>query len=229
MRNARILAVENDSDILTENKKYLEAQGYEVETAKRLSEARAKLHSVLPDLVLLDVVFPDGSGYDFCREIRAMTSVPVIFLTCVDETESIVKGLSLGGDDYIVKPHNLDVLSARVAAQLRRSGLFSSGRVELPPLTVDLMTGQAVLSGEEIHLSQKELQLLCFFAANIGKRLPLGMIYEQVWGAPSLNDTQTVTVHVSRLRQKLRITEEDSPFTIRLTKNKEYTFNKAVC
>lgn len=226
MRAARILIIEDEVDLLCNNRAFLETQGYEVLTATRLSEARALLEQSRPDLILLDVMLPDGSGFDFCTYIRSITSAPVIFQTCRDDREDIIRGLSLGGDDYIAKPFDLDVLGARIASQLRRAGKFMSGRVELPPLAIDLMSGRATLAGTDIRLPQKELQLLAFLAANAGRRFSSEELYERAWGEPPLSATHTVTVHISNLRKKLRMDEENSPFEISYTNERTYVLNK---
>ena len=119
MSKAKILMIEDEAEVLSFNKEYLASQGYDVVGVQTLALARFHLEEQSPDLILLDVMMPDGMGWDFCTEIREKTNAPVIFLSCRDENESIVKGLLRGGDDYITKPYDLNVLGARVAAQLR--------------------------------------------------------------------------------------------------------------
>lgn len=226
MRQARILLVEDETDILLINKAHLEEEGYAVDCAQSLAQARTQLENHPPDLVLLDVLLPDGSGYQLCQEIRQTTTVPIIYLTCCAEDEDVIKGLLLGGDDHITKPYDLQVLSARVAAHLRRAGLLSTGRVELPPLTVDLMTGQVILAGQNIPLSQKEIQLLAFFASSVGRPFTSRELYEKVWGSPVAEGIGTVRVHISNLRKKLQMESAACPFEIRVTKDHHYIFNK---
>ncbi|MDR1530878.1 MAG: response regulator transcription factor [Clostridiales bacterium] len=138
-RNFRILMVDDDAEVLRANEQYLTETGYEVCCAQTLESARRKLH-VPPDLILLDVRLPDGSGYDFCRDVRKVSNVPIIFLTALGGDGDIIGGLSLGGDDYIVKPCGMGVLGARIAACLRRRGL-DGGRIDLPPLHIDIISG----------------------------------------------------------------------------------------
>lgn len=223
MRKAKILIVEDESDVLALNRGHLEAQGYSVFGAATLGEARAALWEHSPDIILLDVLLPDGSGYDFCAEIRKVSTAPILYLTCMNNDADIIRGLTEGGDDYMTKPYNLDVLSARVHAQLRRAGFPEAGRIELPPLVVDFLSGRATLYGKVIDLSQKELQLLGFFANHAGREFSAEQLFEAIWGAPPENAEETVKPHISRLRKKLGL-DDGSPFELRVTRNRGYMF-----
>ena len=183
MKQATLLMVEDEVDVLAINKEYFEGKGYEVVGAATLAQARFQLEEHNPDLILLDVMMPDGSGFAFCAELRQKTNAPIIFLTCRDENESVVKGLLQGGDDYVTKPYDLAVLAARVGAQLRRTGDMTAGRIELPPLSIDFLMGEASLDGVRIPLTQKELQLLGCFAMFAGRRLSYDEIYRRAWAA----------------------------------------------
>ena len=223
MRKPRILIVEDETDVLDVNRAYLESEGYEVVCAINLKEARNAVWEFPPDLILLDVLLPDGSGYDFCAEIRKQTAAPILFLTCMGSNEQIVGGFSLGADDYITKPYNIDILGARIAARLRVSG-SRGGIVSLPPLKIDLHTGKVWMDGREIVLSAKETQLLAFFAQNAGRGFSPDDIYRRVWGElPLGSNNNTVRVHISNLRSKLRL-DGAAPFEIGLTPEKEYIF-----
>ena len=227
MKKARILIVEDETDVLRANRLYLEQEGYEVIAAATVHDAQNAVWEQPPDLIVLDVMLPDGSGYDFCKEIRKITTAPIIFLTCMDSKENIIGGLELGADDYITKPFSLDILSARIAAQLRRGGL-SRGAIVLPPLRIDLRVGKAQLYGEELGLSSKELQLLAFFAENTGREFTPEEIYRAVWDEElGASYSNTVRVHISNLRSKLRL-DDAAPFEICLTPNKGYTFIKTI-
>lgn len=227
MRKARILIVEDETDVLIVNQKHLEEQGYEVTAAGTMTQARTALLEQPPDLIVLDVLLPDGKGYDFCAELRKITTAPVIFLTCMNEDADVIRGITAGGDDYITKPYNLELLSVRIMAQLRRAGLSGTGRIELPPLTVDLTLGQATLNGEDIHLSQKELQLLAFLASQAGREFSPSELYKGVWGMDMNGSSHTVQVYISRLRKKLRL-GADCPFEINLNGNGNYIFIKVI-
>lgn len=225
MSKPRILMVEDEAEVLSFNRDYLESQGYEVIGVQTLELARFHLEEQLPDLILLDVMMPDGMGWDFCAEIRKKTSAPVIFLTCRDENESIVKGLLQGGDDYITKPYDLNVLRARVAAQLRRTSILAAGKIELHPLVIDLLAGEVTLEDERIPLTQKEMQLLACFALYAGRRLSCEEIYRRAWGANLSGSSNTIAVHVANLRKKLRL-NEGSWFELKNTGKEEYIFSK---
>lgn len=225
MNSARILMVEDDADVLSINREYFEGKGYEIICAKTLAQARFSLEEHHPDLILLDVMMPDGSGFAFCGELRKKSNAPIIFLTCRDENESVVKGLLQGGDDYVTKPYDLNVLSARVAAQLRRTGVMTAGRIELPPLTIDFLSGEASVGSKRISLTQKELQLLGCFALFSGRRLSYDEIYRRAWGASSPGASHTIAVHVANLRKKLNA-EAEGWFELTNSGRDEYIFCK---
>lgn len=223
MRKAKILMVEDESDVLALNKAHLEGQGYSVLPARTLAEARNILWEHAPDFVLLDVLMPDGSGFDFCAEVRKISTAPILYLTCMDGDEDIVRGLCKGGDDYLTKPYNLDVLSARVHAQLRRAGFTDAGRIELHPLVVDFLSGCATLYGKPIELSPKELQMLGFFASHAGREFTAEALYEALWGGVPHNVENTVKPHISRLKMKFPF-GDGCPFELRVTRKKGYVF-----
>lgn len=217
--------IEDEADVLLLNKEYLEGIGYQVLGVQTLEMARFHLDEQLPDLILLDVMLPDGMGWDFCTEIRKKTNAPVIFLTARDESESVVKGLLQGGDDYITKPYDLNVLGARVAAQLRRAGNLSAGKIELPPLVIDLLSGEVTLDGESIPMTQKEIQLLACFVLFSGRRLSCEEIYRHAWGGNMQGVSNTIAVHVAKLRRKLKL-DEGSWFELKSSGKEEYIFSK---
>lgn len=226
VRKPIVLMVEDEDDVLALNARHLEELGCEVLSARTLAEARASLWERPPDLVLLDVRMPDGSGCDFCAEIRQVTTAPILYLTCMTEDEHIVHGLNAGGDDYIAKPYRLDVLAARVTAHLRRRGFAALGRIEMPPLVVELISGRATLDGEAISLSPKELQLLAFFMENAGQAFSEEELYAALWDAGSPPHTKTVRTHISRMRKKLRLDDDDSAFELFFTPDGRYLFQK---
>lgn len=225
MKKAKLLMVEDEADVLLINREYFEGKGYEVVCAATLGKARFLLEEHRPDLILLDVMMPDGLGFDFCAELRQKTNAPIIFLTCRDENESVVKGLLQGGDDYVTKPYDLNVLNARVAAQLRRTGVMTAGKIELFPLTIDFLSGEATLEGKQIPLTQKELQLLGCFALFAGRRLSYGEIYRRAWGGSSPGAARTIAVHVANLRKKLGA-DGGGWFELVNSGREEYIFSK---
>jgi DNA-binding response OmpR family regulator len=176
-----------------------------------------------PDLILLDVMLPDGSGYDLCRWVRSMTTAAIIFVTTLADDGEVIRGLALGGNDYINKPFSLDVLAARVAAQLRHRGTPTVGRIDLPPLGIDLVAGTVTLEGQPIALTPRELQLLAFFAAGAGQGFTEGELLAAVWNDTSGVPTNTVRTHMSALRRKLRL-DQAGAFEPTLTPDKRYVF-----
>lgn len=225
MKKAKLLLIEDEADVLEINREYFEGKGYAPICAPTLAKARFFLEEHAPDLILLDVMMPDGSGFDFCAELRRKTNAPIIFLTCRNENESVVKGLLQGGDDYVTKPYDLNVLAARIAAQLRRNGFMSAGLIELPPLRVDFLAGEAVLDGEHIALTLKELQLLGCFALFAGQRLSFTDIYRRAWGELSPGAAGTIKTHVANLRKKLKL-DRSGWFELSSAGKSEYIFSK---
>nr|WP_312634495.1 response regulator transcription factor [Oscillibacter sp.] len=203
MRQAHILMVEDEQKVGSFNQKYLDGQGYGVTAAETLSQARLLLEEHTPNLVLLEVMLPDRLGFDFCAELPRKTNAHIIFLTSGDENESVVKGLMQGGNDYIAKPYDLTVLSARIATQLRRKELECAGRIEFPPLSIDVLSGIVTLESHQIFLPPKELQLLCCLALSAGRRVCGEELYRRTWGAGESDWKSLVSVNISRLRKHL--------------------------
>ncbi|MDL2274070.1 response regulator transcription factor [Oscillospiraceae bacterium OttesenSCG-928-G22] len=224
MRQARILLVEDETDVLSLNQKHFEAQGYEVHCAKTLAEARAVIYEYPPDLILLDVLMPDGSGYDFCAELRKKTLVPILYLTCMGQDEDAIRGLMAGGDDYITKPYNLHVLSARVISALRRGGFPGAGRIEKPPLAIDLLSGRVTMGGKEFALTQKEMQILGYLVCYAGREISAESLSEALWRghiSPS-----AVRTHISNLRKKLLEVDGGKYFDISQSLGQGYMFTQ---
>ncbi len=209
---ARILLVEDDQSLHRGIQFTLQQEGFEVRGAYRIDEARRLLSSETFELILLDVQLPDGSGFDFCAEIRKSSDTPLIFLTASDQEFDIVRGLDLGGDDYITKPFRLREFLSRVQAVLRRRA--PAARREDPGVLASgdlaLHLGEMRLSkdGTDIPLSVTEFRLLSLFMAHPRAVLSKEQILRQVWpdGAEVLDDN-TVAVNVRRLREKI----EDLP------------------
>lgn len=220
MRKARLLLIEDETDILALNTNHFLGQGYDVFSADTLALAYALVCDAQPDLILLDVVLPDGSGFDFCQKIRPITTVPIIYLTSKSAQEDLINGLTIGGDDYLTKPYSLDVLSAKVASALRRNGFINTGRIEKPPLVIDHVTGQVTLSGVDLALSKKEMQLLSLLASNAGREFDAEEISHIIWGDGG--SPGTLRSHISSLRKK--IASGNDYFEIVLTPGKGYMF-----
>ena len=224
MKGEKILLVEDEEAVLALNRRRLQEEGYQVFSARTLKEARALSWEYPPDLVILDVILPDGSGYDFCQEFRKISLAPILFLTCLSRDIEIVQGLKSGGDDYLTKPYSMEVLLAKVSAILRRNEM-RQGIVQLPPLSIDLQRGRCTLSGEEILLSPKKLQLLAFLASHAGQEYSARELYQAIWGEDGGVSVGTIKTHISKIRAKLRL-DDASPFELTFTPEKKYLFLK---
>ena len=220
----RILLVEDEEAVLSLNQRHLEKAGYDVLTARTIKAAESIIWEYPPDLLILDIMLPDGSGLELCQKLREISTAPVLFLSCLADNSDIIKGLEKGGDDYLPKPYSMDILLARVAALLRRNK-SPMGIIELPPLRINLSNGRVTLDKEEISLSQKELQLLAFLASHAGCEYSAKELYNAVWGEDNDTSVGTVKAHISRLRSKLHL-DDMSPFELTFTPEKKYMFLK---
>ncbi|MDR1322614.1 MAG: response regulator [Gracilibacteraceae bacterium] len=225
-----ILLVEDNKHLNEINRRNLQSAGYEVLTALNLAQAREHLRRRDPDVILLDVFLPDGSGMDLCREIRARTAAHILFLTSLDEHSEKIKGLDMGGDDYITKPYKLDELLSRVGAAVRRHGMRGPGpaaeTVTRGALTLNIVLKRAYLGGADMALASKEFELLYLFIKNEGQILSADEVYKAVWVQPSIGDANALRVAVSRLRKKLEA-DENGAFIIESVRNEGYLFTAA--
>ncbi|MBQ1460248.1 MAG: response regulator transcription factor [Oscillospiraceae bacterium] len=202
----RILLVEDDRAIVSALREYLTSEGFETAAADSQSGAEELLSRQSYDLLLVDVSLRSGSGYGVCT-IARQRDIPVIFLTANGDESSVVTGLDMGAEDYIVKPFRPRELLSRIRGVLRRSG----GRdtlVRLQNVTVDTERGTVTKSGREIPLSALEYRLLVVFLNNRGRLLSRNRLLEEIWDAAGdfVNDN-TLTVYIKRLREKI----EDDP------------------
>lgn len=195
----RILAVDDETDILRTNCKYLEAQGYQVDTAVCAAEALERLRRQNYDCILLDVMLPDMSGFALCEAMRKLTTAPILFLSCMDDEEEKIKGLMAGGEDYITKPYSLKELAARVYAQVRRSSMKF--------FSIDRQNQLLLVNNQIIPLAQKEFELFLFLLDNAGQILSAAELYQAVWHTERPDNANTVAVHITRLRRKLEESE----------------------
>lgn len=205
-----ILFVEDDATIAMGVEYSLKQDGFQVNLAYRLEEARELLKHSPFDLVLLDLGLPDGSGYELCKEIRAAGDTPIIILSARDEEASIVLGLDLGADDYLTKPFRLREMISRMKAVLRRRGPIEAEDRTLTCGDVTVVTQQAKVykNGHEVPLTALEYRLLLALVTNQGRVFTRAQILAQIWDVDEdyVNDN-TLTVYIKRLREKL----EDDP------------------
>ena len=192
----------------------LEQDGFGAEVVRTAAEAIERGRQLAPDLVLLDLGLPDGSGFDVCRELRATSQVPIIILSARGEETDRVVGLELGADDYVVKPFSAREVIARIRAVLRRAGTpetLAGGPVELGELRVDAARRAVTLAGEPLELSRKEFDLLALLVREAGNVVSRERLIDEVWDVNWFGSTKTLDVHVSGLRRKLG----DNPATPR--------------
>lgn len=208
MADYTVLLVEDERDLLEFTRAALTRAGYRVCAADTLSRAQERLAADAPDLIVLDVMLPDGSGIDLCRLIRRATNAPILFLTSMGESEHIVSGLRAGGDDYVVKPFQLDELLARIEALLRRveRSRQQPGSFRRYGVTIDPAVQRAYMDGSDLLLKPKEFMLLAALVRAQDEYRTAAALYAEVWGMDSNEDARTVLVHLSNLRAKLRQT-----------------------
>jgi two-component system response regulator RegX3 len=204
----RILVVEDEEAISEPLAESLEREGFAPEVAPTLAQARAAYESAPPDLILLDVMLPDGDGRDLAKEIRKESDVPIIMLTARGEEVDKVVGLELGADDYVVKPFSARELTARIRAILRRGKLAERrGPIEIGSLRLDPGPRTLTKAGGPIELAAREFDLLHLLMANAGQVIRREQIMDEVWDPHWFGPTKTLDVHISWLRKKI----EDDP------------------
>lgn len=226
MSVAKILIVEDDVDLSNIVRLNLEHEEYECKCAFTCQETKNEIEAFGPDLVLLDVMLPDGTGTELCKEMRQKYYGPVIFMSCLDDNKTICDALIDGGDDYIIKPIDFDQLKARIAANLRRASQSpqyvkndNADFIRLKNYCVDKKRHKAFAGsegdGDEIDLSPIEYSLLNYMIEHHDSLLLYKELYSQIWGSDSLGDFRTVMVHVSNLRKKLEVTGDSGIETVR--------------
>ena len=203
----RVLVVEDDRTVAEVVTRYLEREGFAVESVGDGHEALARADAHLPDLVVPDIMLPGLDGLEVCRRLRSHAPIPVVMLTARGSEEDRVLGLDLGADDYVSKPFSPRELTARVKAVLRRARsplgeVDRAGTVDYDGLQIDLGAREARVHGEVATLTAREFDLLAFLAGRPRQVFRRDELLEHVWGY-TYGDTSTVTVHIRRLRAKL--------------------------
>ena len=201
---SKILLLEDDLSLINGLSFAFKKHGFELNIARTLKEADALWADGKYDLLVLDVSLPDGTGFEFCKRVRQISKVPIIFLTASDEETSIIMGLDMGGDDYITKPFSLQEVLARIKAVLRRNeGEEMPDILRLGDLRVDPTRKTAYLGDEEIYLSPKEFGILLTLARQPGRVFSREEIMAEVWRGESYVLDRTIDVHIARIRRKL--------------------------
>jgi two-component system, OmpR family, phosphate regulon response regulator PhoB len=226
--SARILVVEDEAALGMLLSYNLEAEGFAVELVERGDEAEIRLSESVPDLVILDWMLPGVSGLEICRRIRARgttRSLPVIMLTARGEESERVRGLSIGADDYVVKPFSVPELMARVHALIRRARPErASGALSAGDLNLDRQNWRVRRAGRDVHLGPTEFRLLEHLMAKPGRVFSRAQLLDNVWGLSAEIDERTVDVHIGRLRKALSLNSEKDP--IRTVRGAGYAFDE---
>ena len=199
-----VLVVEDEPSYQEALNVGLTVEGFVVVSACNLAQARQLMSSTRPDLVLLDVMLPDGSGIDYCREIYDSSRVPVIMVSARSSEVDIVLGLEIGAADYVTKPYRLRELVARMRAVLRRPiTIDDEETITFGDVRIDVVRRTVTKRGQEVELSRKEFDLLALFASRLGQVVTREVCLDTLWWGLELTDTRTLDTHVKRLRQKI--------------------------
>jgi two-component system OmpR family response regulator len=217
MAGERLLLVDDEDNLRSMLEAALRYEGFDVHAASSGRDALAVLEEQPPDMIVLDVMMPDLDGFEVCRRLRNDgVRTPVLFLTARDATDDKVRGLTLGGDDYLVKPFSLDELVARITAVLRRSGLTRAGALlRCADLEMDDDAHVVRRGGEEVPLSPTEYNLLRFLLANQGRVLSKPQILDHVWQYDFGGDGGVVETYIGYLRKKIDQAEPRLIHTVR--------------
>ena len=199
----RVLVVDDEPQILRALQMKLRAAGYSVETAATAQEALMKAGMRPPEAIVLDLLLPDGSGTDVCRELRSWSSAPILVLSAVGEEKEKIAALDSGADDYVTKPFSVDELLARLRAALRRATTDAGPVIDLGDLRIDVAERLVTRDGERIKLTPHEFDLLRVLGQNRGKLLTHRMLLREVWGPAYGDEAHYLHVYVSQLRSKI--------------------------
>lgn len=226
----KILIVEDETNIYELIKFNLQTHGFEVDGVQDGAMAIDKILSVLPDLIILDLMLPGKDGISICREIRAnsiISYIPIIMLTAKSEEFDKVLGLEIGADDYITKPFGVKELCARVKAVLSRTEILLSKEDEaivIGDLHIEPKAFEVYQNGEKLALTLKEYELLVFLAKHRGQVLTRDQLLDQIWGFDYYGETRTVDVHIRYLRKKIEEQSEDGKKYIETVRGVGYRF-----
>jgi DNA-binding response OmpR family regulator len=220
----KLLIVDDEPSIVETVETKMRKEGFTTFTADSAEEGMRLFRRVKPDLVILDIMLPQRSGFDFCKAIRKDSGTPIIFVSARADESDRVRGLELGADDYVVKPFNLGELAARVKAILRRStGEPIREVIERGNLRVDPRSHEAWMNGDPLELSPKEFALLYFLARNIGQVFSRETLLDRVWGRDAFVSARTVDVHIRWLRTRIEL-DAQAPIRLQTVRGVGYKF-----
>ena len=201
----RICMVEDDPLIAKKVKNHLESWDYEVTLIEDFSNVMAEVEACNPHLILMDIKLPTYNGYYWCQEIRKTSKVPIMFLSSASDNMNIVMAVNMGGDDFLAKPFDLDVLTVKIQAMLRRSYDFvdAGDTLEYRGMILDLGDATVLYNGNRVELTRNELKILQTLLENKGKIVTRDILMTKIWESDDYIDENTLSVNVNRLRKKL--------------------------
>ena len=214
MENKTIMIVEDEAGIREMTVRFLIKEGYRVITAVDGTQALEKLDAASPDLILLDIEMPQLDGFAVCKEIRKNRTIPIIFLTVRRGTLDKLRCFELGGDDYITKPFKFEELLARIKANIRQyytEPKAQTNVLQYGKLKIHLENYQCYIEDKLVSLTAKEMELIILLAKHPNQVLSHEQIYNKIWDLEGTGNIETVKVHMSYLRKKLKLNAEDSP------------------
>lgn len=207
IKGRRILIVDDEQELLDMVASILKEDGFEnIKTARSVNEAVEAAEAFSPELAILDVMLPDGSGFDLCERLKGSADYPVLFLTARGEDSDRLHGFGLGADDYMVKPFLPKELIYRVTAILRRSYREDSPVVKLKDCLIDFSRAEVIKNGEHIPLTAKEHDLLSALCRNAGRIVTIDALCEAVWGDNPYGYENSLMAHIRRIREKIELT-----------------------
>lgn len=197
--------VEDDDVIANVIREYLGRWGYEVHCVEDFNDVISCFARIGPQLVLMDISLPFCNGYHWCREIRKLSSIPVMFISSASDNMSIIMAVNMGGDDYIQKPFDLDVLRAKIEALLRRTYAYNeqTAWLEHRGVLFNTLDGTIIYQNKKIELTRNEFKIMQLLFENIGKTVSRESIMKRLWDDECFIDDNTLTVNINRLRRKL--------------------------
>ena len=213
---AKLLFIDDDTEVLDLNMKYMKKAGFDVMGSDKALGGIKLAKEKSPDCVILDVMMPDMNGYNVCKKIREFSEVPIIFLTGLGAEDDKLKGLMLGGDDYIVKPYSLKELEARIRVILRRfaksttAATQPAGILEFGKVKLDRLAHKVFYDGKEIPLTNREYEVFIYLIENPDRTVTFEELGQKIFGQYLESDRQTIMVIVSRFRKKMNVSEEFS-------------------
>lgn len=221
---SKVLIVDDDKDVLEDNRKYFEKMGYETVCMETAGEAEKIINSAALDCVILDIDLPDGNGFELCARVREKTGLPIVFLSGYTEEQSRIKGFSIGGDDYVCKPYSLEELELRVRARIKAGqNVISPGPLKYGSLMIDPGSRSVSFRESSADFSTFEFDVLYFLAKHPGEVFSYEQIYNQVWKSPMNKGIKSLQVIIVRIRQKLLMLCPDHEY-IQTIRRKGYLF-----